>query len=88
MTPRSANNGVDGIAQTADGAALKVRVRAVAEDGKANRAAELAVAEWLGVARRCVAVSAGTKSRNKTLDIAGEPAELAGLMEKQLSKLP
>ena len=45
------------------------------------------MAEWLGVAKSSVAVSAGGKSRVKTVEIGGDPARLAALIEARLSKL-
>ena len=48
-SPKSSRDGVEGDQETADGAALKVRVRAVAEDGEANRAVAAVVAAWLGI---------------------------------------
>ncbi|MBX9591392.1 MAG: DUF167 family protein [Hyphomonadaceae bacterium] len=85
VTPGSARDGVEGIIQTADGAALKVRVRAVAEDGKANRSVETVVAQWLGVAKTRVAVTHGGKSRIKTLDIDGDPGELETLIAARMA---
>ena len=64
-----------------------MRVRAVAEKGEANRAVERVIAEWIGVGKSSVAVAAGGKSRVKTVEIAGEPAKLAALIETQIAKL-
>ena len=55
---------------------LKVRVRAVPEDGKANAAVEKLVAKWLGLPRSAVKVVTGGKTRLKGLDRDG-PADLA-----------
>ncbi|MCA8900789.1 MAG: DUF167 domain-containing protein [Hyphomonas sp.] len=55
---------------------LKVRVRALPEDGKANAAVEAVVAKWLGVPKSAVEVVTGGKTRIKGLDIEGPP-ELA-----------
>ena len=87
VSPRSAHEGVEGIVGTAQGGAIAVRVRAVAEKGEANRAVERVISEWIGVARTSVAVSAGGKSRVKTVEIGGDPARLAALIEARLSKL-
>jgi uncharacterized protein len=76
VTPKSARDGVDGMAETPGGSALKVRVRAVAEDGEANRAVERVVAEWLGLPRTRVKLVQGQRSRVKTLDIEGDRREL------------
>ena len=55
---------------------LKVRVRAVPEDGKANSAVQKLVAKWLGVPKSAVRVVTGGKTRLKGLEIDGPP-ELA-----------
>jgi uncharacterized protein YggU (UPF0235/DUF167 family) len=86
VTPKSAREGVDGLVETAHGSALTVRVRAAADKGEANRAVEMVVAEWLGVAKSSVAVSAGGKSRIKTLLIAGEPAQLGTVLAARVGK--
>ena len=87
VTPKSARDCVEGTTDSPDGPALKVRVRAVADKGEANRAVEAVVAEWLGVARTSVSLGAGGKSRLKTLDVAGEPLALERLMRVRLSEL-
>ncbi|MEZ5999315.1 DUF167 domain-containing protein [Hyphomonas sp.] len=55
---------------------LKIRVRAVPEDGKANDAVQKLVAKWLGVPKSAVRVVTGGKTRLKGLEIEGPP-ELA-----------
>ena len=60
---------------------LKVRVRAVPEDGKANAAVEKLVAKWLGVPKSAVKVVTGLKSRLKGLDIDAPPDVMAKLAE-------
>jgi uncharacterized protein len=87
VTPKSAREGIDGVVETAQGPALTVRVRAVAEKGEANRAVEMAVAGWLGVPKSSVAVTAGGKSRLKTVLVTGQPDRLAALVELYVSRL-
>jgi uncharacterized protein YggU (UPF0235/DUF167 family) len=58
---------------------LKVRVRAIPEDGAANTAVEAVVAKALGLPKSAVRVVTGGKTRLKGLDIEG-PAELAGVI--------
>ena len=87
VTPKSAREGIDGVVETAQGPALTVRVRAVAEKGEANRAVEAVVAGWLGVPKSSVAVTAGGKSRLKTVLVMDEPDRLAALVELCVSKL-
>jgi uncharacterized protein len=77
LTPKSAQNRVDGVTTAADGAALKVRVRALPEQGAANAALSKVLAGWLGVPPSAVVVIGGTKARAKTLMVAGDGLELA-----------
>ena len=53
------------------GEALKVRVRAPAERGKANASVERLVARALGVPTTSVRIAAGGASAKKTLEITG-----------------
>lgn len=85
VTPKSARDGVDGMIDTAEGPALKVRVRAVAEDGQANRSVESVVAQWLGLAKTRVSVAQGGKARVKTLNVDGEPGELEALIAARVA---
>jgi uncharacterized protein YggU (UPF0235/DUF167 family) len=87
VSPKAAREGVEGIVDTGHGGAIAVRVRAAAEKGEANRAVERVIAEWIGVGRTSVAVSAGAKSRLKTVAVAGEPVRLAALIETRLASL-
>lgn len=87
VSPKASREGIDGVIETAQGPALTVRVRAVAQKGEANRAVEMAVAAWLAVPKSSVAVTAGGKSRVKTVLVAGEPARLAALVEMRMSEL-
>ena len=87
VTTKSAREGIDGVVETAQGPALSVRVRAVAEKGEANRAVEMVVAGWLGVPKSSVAVTAGGKSRLKTVLVTGQPDRLAALVELYVSRL-
>jgi uncharacterized protein len=87
VTPGAARDAVEGITDSAEGPALKTRVRAIADKGEANRAAEAVVAEWLGVARTSVSLAAGGKSRLKTLEVAGDPAALERLLRARCGNL-
>jgi len=53
------------------GGALKIRVTAPAERGKANAAIETVIADALGVSRACVRVVAGKTSPSKVVEIVG-----------------
>lgn len=64
---------------------LKVRVRAVPGDGKANTAVKKLIAEQPGLAKSAVRVVTGGKNRLKGLQIDGPPdlaAALAGMMQE------
>jgi uncharacterized protein len=77
LTPKGGRDAIDGLTTTADGPALKARVRAAPEDGAANDALEKLIADEVGIPRRDVALTAGHKSRVKLIALTGEPAELA-----------
>jgi len=62
---------------------LKIRVRAVPEDGKANSAVQNLVAKWLGVPKSAVRVVTGGKTRLKGLEIDGPPELAARLSGDQ-----
>jgi uncharacterized protein YggU (UPF0235/DUF167 family) len=87
VTPKSALDAVEGVTATPEGPALKVRVRAVAENGEANAAVVSVVARWLGLAKTKIAVAQGHKSRVKTLAIGGAPAELEALVAARVAAL-
>jgi uncharacterized protein len=59
------------------GNALVVAVTARAVDGKATEAALRAVADAFAVKRRDVVLVAGAASRDKVIDIGGEPDTLS-----------
>jgi uncharacterized protein len=87
LAPKSARDAVEGLARTADGCTLQVRVRAVPEDGAANTALENLIAGWLGVPKSSVALSSGSKSRVKSIAIQGVPAELEARIAGKLAEL-
>jgi uncharacterized protein (TIGR00251 family) len=87
VSPKSAREGIDGLAETAEGPAVKVRVRAVPADGEANAAVEAAVAKWLGLPARGVTVAKGHKSRVKMLEIGGDPSVLVKLLAARVAAL-
>ncbi|MGE0768452.1 MAG: DUF167 family protein [Hyphomicrobiaceae bacterium] len=86
VTPKASRDAIEGIELTGDGPALKARVRAVPEGGAANAAIEALLANWLGVGRRCVALTAGAKSRVKTLTVDGAGPTLAVVAAERLAE--
>ena len=87
LTPKSARDAIEGLAETAEGSALQARVRAAPEEGAANAALGKLIARWLGVPKTTVTLLSGTRSRIKTLVIRGAPAELGALIAKRLAEL-
>ena len=74
--PGARRAGLEGLAQTADGPALKVKVAAPPEEGRANEAILTLLAEALEVKRRAVTLVSGASSRLKRIKIEGDPAHL------------
>jgi uncharacterized protein (TIGR00251 family) len=88
VTAKSQREGLAGVHYAADGsAALRVRVRAVPEQGKANRAVIDTVAASLGLPKTSLSIKAGETSRNKTVLIAGNPDRLLAMISPQLKFL-
>jgi uncharacterized protein YggU (UPF0235/DUF167 family) len=77
VTPRGGRDDIDGLEMLADGrTVLKVRVRAVAESGEANRAVTRLLASALDVLKRRVRILTGATSRLKQVAVDGDPAKL------------
>lgn len=86
LTPKSSSDRIEGIMPTSEGPALKARVRAVPEDGKANAAAARLLAEWAGVAPGTVQLVSGATSRVKTFLIAGDAAGLSSRLDDRAGR--
>lgn len=87
ITPKSSKDGVDGIEDTAEGPALKARVRAVPAEGEANAALVKLLAGWLGVAQSSVRIARGGKSRVKAVEITGNAMEIEARLAERLARL-
>jgi uncharacterized protein len=87
LTPKSSLDAIEGLEATAEGPALKARVRALPSEGEANKAVERVLADWLGVPKSSVAVSGGGKSRVKSLRIVGEVQELKDRLKIRLGRM-
>lgn len=85
LTPKSSKDAVDGLQDTAEGPAFQARVRAIPENGAANTALELLVAEWLGVPKRSVRLATGGKSRLKSVSISGDSDQLDRKLHARLA---
>jgi uncharacterized protein (TIGR00251 family) len=77
VTPRGGRDDIDGIETMANGrSVVKVRVRAIAEGGEANRAVTELLAKALGVSRASVRLLSGATSRVKQIAVDGDPHKL------------
>ena len=78
LTPKSARDDIGGIDHLADGrTVLKVRVRAVPQDGEANAALIRLLAKALRIPPSAVRIEAGASGRLKTLRLYGDAEALA-----------
>ena len=77
VTPRGGRDEIDGVETLANGrSVVKVRVRAIAEGGEANRAVMELLAEALGVPKARVRILSGVTSRLKQVAVDGDPEKL------------
>lgn len=78
--PGASRDAIEGVGEDAAGQRfLKVRVRAIAEKGKANTAVELVLAKALGVPKSAVSVEKGETQRIKTVRISADASIAAAL---------
>src|ERR1700732_1011707 len=77
VTPRGGRDDIDGVETLAGGrTVIKMRVRAIAEAGEANRAVTELLAKALGVPKARVRLVSGATSRLKQVAVDGDPAKL------------
>ena len=82
LTPKAGRAGIRGIARTADGAAyVKAGVTAPAEGGKANRDLIKLLARELRLPASSMHIASGATARQKSVQIAGDPAGLKKRLE-------
>lgn len=86
LTPKACSDRVETVEDTPDGPALKARVRAVPEDGKANEALIALIAHWLDIAKTRVTLASGATSRLKTLVIAGDGKTISASIRAKLTR--
>jgi uncharacterized protein (TIGR00251 family) len=83
VTPRGGRDEIDGIETLADGrSVVKIRVRAIAEGGGANRAVTELLAKALGVPKASVRLLSGATSRLKQVAVNGDATALGELLKK------
>ncbi|MBI5322606.1 DUF167 domain-containing protein [Bradyrhizobium sp.] len=77
VTPRGGRDDIDGIETLADGrSVVKVRVRAIADGGAANKAVTELLAKALRVPKASVKILSGATSRLKQVAVDGDPKSL------------
>lgn len=86
LTPKSSSDRVEGVCESAEGPAIAARVRAVPSDGEANSALERLIADWLDISKSSVSLTAGHKSRIKTVTISGEGFALVARIARLLAE--
>jgi uncharacterized protein len=89
VTPRGGRDGIDGVEALANGrVVLKLRVRAIAEGGEANRAVTELLAKALGVPKARVRILSGVTSRFKQVAVDGDPRKLGEALRKLTTTEP
>lgn len=79
LTPNAGANELGGLAQDADGRThLKVRVTAIPENNKANKALVALIAKSMRTPKGQIEIVSGHTSRLKSIAISGDAAELSG----------
>ena len=89
VTPRGGRDEIDGLETLANGrTVVKVRVRAIADGGEANRAVMELIAKALGVPKARVRIVSGATSRLKQIAVDGDPAKLGDTLRKLTAAKP
>ena len=89
VTPRGGRDDIDGLETLANGrTVVKVRVRAIAEGGEANRAVTELLAKALDIPRARVRILSGTTSRLKQVAVDGDPTRLGESLRRLTAAKP
>ena len=89
VTPRGGRDDIDGVETLANGrSVVKVRVRAIADGGEANRAVMELLAKVLGVPKARVKILSGATSRFKQVAVDGDPRILGETLRKAAAAKP
>jgi uncharacterized protein len=89
VTPRGGRDDIDGVETLANGrSVLKVRVRAIADGGEANRAVTDLLAKALGVPKARVKILSGMTSRLKQVAVEGDPEILGESLRRATAARP
>ena len=89
VTPRGGRDDIDGLETLANGrTVVKIRVRAIADGGEANRAVTELLAKALGVPKARVRILSGVTSRLKQIAVDGDPAKLGETLRRLTAAKP
>jgi uncharacterized protein (TIGR00251 family) len=89
VMPRGGRDDIDGLETLADGrSVVKVRVRAIADGGEANRAVMELLAKALGVPKARLRILSGATSRLKQIAVDGDPTQLGESLRKLTAVKP
>ncbi len=89
VTPRGGRDDIDGIETLSNGrSVVKVRVRAIADGGEANRAILELLARALGVPKARVRILSGATSRMKQVAVDGNPELLGAALRMAVNAKP
>lgn len=87
LTPNAGRDAIDGAEAAADGETLlKVRVTAVPEKGKANKALIELLAKSLKLPKSSIAVISGDTARKKILRIDGDTEEISAKLQALMER--
>ncbi|MCM2293434.1 DUF167 domain-containing protein [Allorhizobium sp. BGMRC 0089] len=82
LTPNGGSDAIEGVETNGEGEAhLRVRVTAVPEKGKANKALIVFLAKRIGVAKSSFSFVSGETARQKILRLDGEPEDLSARID-------
>jgi uncharacterized protein len=89
LSPRAKADRLLAIAATAEGGrAIKVSVSAPPQGGRANEALLRLLAYTWDLPRRNLSIAAGATSRNKIVNVAGDPHRLFAQLSGEIANLP
>ena len=87
LTPHADRDAIAGVARLADGQVVaQARVRAVPEDGAANKALIALLSKIFRRPKSAIELIGGASARVKQLRIAGTPADLLAVVESWSAK--
>ena len=88
LTPKASKDEVGEIvdlgAGPRGGVVLKVRVRAIPDKGKANKAVIKLLAKWLGLPKSSLELLSGSRSRQKCIKIIGDGARIVEKLDLKI----